>query len=180
MQSFRDLVAVCLVKDPQKRPSSEKLLKHSFFKQARSADFLAKSILEGLTPLGDRFRALKVQNSVYGVAWHCCNQPDYILLFCRQKRLTYFSITSLVQRARSSYHRLELALWLCVILRLPNMEISADLFHCFVRYVLDLCFYQVLRFVKWVMWGWLEVCLLQIKEIIFAVVADLLYYFIFI
>ncbi|KAM3189383.1 hypothetical protein ACQJBY_067975 [Aegilops geniculata] len=62
-KSFRDLVAVCLVKDPQKRPSSEKLLKHSFFKQARSADFLAKSILEGLTPLGDRFRALKAKEA---------------------------------------------------------------------------------------------------------------------
>ncbi|VAI85664.1 unnamed protein product [Triticum turgidum subsp. durum] len=62
-KSFRDLVAACLVKDPQKRPSSEKLLKHSFFKQARSADFLAKSILEGLTPLGDRFRALKAKEA---------------------------------------------------------------------------------------------------------------------
>ncbi|XP_047077003.1 serine/threonine-protein kinase BLUS1-like [Lolium rigidum] len=58
-KSFKDLVATCLVKDPQKRPSSEKLLKHSFFKQARTADFLARSILEGLTPLGDRFKALK-------------------------------------------------------------------------------------------------------------------------
>ncbi|XP_047075617.1 serine/threonine-protein kinase BLUS1-like [Lolium rigidum] len=62
-KSFKDLVATCLVKDPQKRPSSEKLLKHSFFKQARTADFLARSILEGLTPLGDRFRALKAKEA---------------------------------------------------------------------------------------------------------------------
>lgn len=62
-KSFRDLVAACLVKDPQKRPSSEKLLKHSFFKQARSAEFLARSILEGLPPLGDRFRALKAKEA---------------------------------------------------------------------------------------------------------------------
>ena len=59
-QSFKELVATCLVKDPKKRPSSEKLLKHSFFKHARSNDYLAKTILDGLAPLGDRFRTLKV------------------------------------------------------------------------------------------------------------------------
>ncbi|CAL5038457.1 unnamed protein product [Urochloa decumbens] len=58
-KSFKDLVATCLVKDPRKRPPSEKLLKHSFFKQARSAEYLARSILEGLPPLGERFRELK-------------------------------------------------------------------------------------------------------------------------
>jgi serine/threonine-protein kinase OSR1/STK39 len=55
------LVATCLVKDPRKRPPSEKLLKHSFFKHARSAEYLARSILDGLPPLGERFRELKVQ-----------------------------------------------------------------------------------------------------------------------
>ncbi|CAN6216938.1 unnamed protein product [Urochloa humidicola] len=58
-KSFKDLVATCLVKDPRKRPPSEKLLKHSFFKHARSAEYLARSILEGLPPLGERFRELK-------------------------------------------------------------------------------------------------------------------------
>ncbi|KAL6909806.1 hypothetical protein ACP4OV_001465 [Aristida adscensionis] len=58
-KSFKDLVATCLVKDPRKRPSSEKLLKHSFFKHARSAEYLARSILDGLPPLGERFRELK-------------------------------------------------------------------------------------------------------------------------
>nr|CAB3470493.1 unnamed protein product [Digitaria exilis] len=58
-KSFKDLVATCLVKDPRKRPSSEKLLKHSFFKHARSAEYLARSIVDGLPPLGERFRELK-------------------------------------------------------------------------------------------------------------------------
>ncbi|XP_062228748.1 serine/threonine-protein kinase BLUS1-like isoform X3 [Phragmites australis] len=58
-KSFKDLVATCLVKDPRKRPSSEKLLKHPFFKHARSAEYLARSILDGLPPLGERFRDLK-------------------------------------------------------------------------------------------------------------------------
>ncbi|XP_062232927.1 serine/threonine-protein kinase BLUS1-like isoform X2 [Phragmites australis] len=56
---FKDLVATCLVKDPRKRPSSEKLLKHSFFKHARSAEYLVRSILDGLPSLGERFRELK-------------------------------------------------------------------------------------------------------------------------
>lgn len=60
LQSFKDLVGTCLVKDPKKRPSSEKLLKHPFFKQARTVDYLAKTILEGMPPLGDRFSDLKV------------------------------------------------------------------------------------------------------------------------
>lgn len=51
---------MCLVKDPAKRPSAEKLLRHSFFKQARSADYLARRVLHGLPPLGERVKKLKV------------------------------------------------------------------------------------------------------------------------
>lgn len=64
MQSFKDLVATCLVKDPKKRPSSEKLLKHAFFKHARSNEYLEKSILDNLSPLGERFRMLKVSTTI--------------------------------------------------------------------------------------------------------------------
>ncbi|KAJ0962856.1 hypothetical protein J5N97_027978 [Dioscorea zingiberensis] len=62
-KSFRDLVAACLVKDPKKRPSAEKLLKHPFFKHARSNEYLMRTILDGLAPLGDRFRELKEKES---------------------------------------------------------------------------------------------------------------------
>ncbi|KAK7271670.1 hypothetical protein RJT34_27758 [Clitoria ternatea] len=62
-KSFKELVATCLVKDPKKRPSSEKLLKHHFFKHARPSDYLAQSILDGLAPLGDRFRMLKAKEA---------------------------------------------------------------------------------------------------------------------
>lgn len=54
------MIASCLVKDPIKRPSAKKLLKHSFFKQARSSDYIARTLLEGLPALGDRMKALKV------------------------------------------------------------------------------------------------------------------------
>lgn len=64
-KSFKEMVAACLVKDPKKRPSSEKLLKHPFFKQARANDYLACTILEGLPPLGDRFRMLKAKEADY-------------------------------------------------------------------------------------------------------------------
>ncbi|CAI0473964.1 unnamed protein product [Linum tenue] len=58
-KSFKQMIASCLVKDPSKRPSAKKLLKHSFFKQARSSDYLSRTLLEGLPVLGDRIMALK-------------------------------------------------------------------------------------------------------------------------
>ncbi|KOM27221.1 hypothetical protein LR48_Vigan406s003100 [Vigna angularis] len=57
-KSFKQMIASCLVKDPSKRPSASKLLKHSFFKQARSNDHIRR-LLEGLPALGDRMEALK-------------------------------------------------------------------------------------------------------------------------
>ncbi|XP_020572099.1 serine/threonine-protein kinase BLUS1 isoform X2 [Phalaenopsis equestris] len=58
-KSFKEMVSACLVKDPKKRPTSEKLMKHHFFKHGRSNEYLARTILDGLPPLADRFRALK-------------------------------------------------------------------------------------------------------------------------
>ncbi|XP_062159080.1 serine/threonine-protein kinase BLUS1-like isoform X2 [Alnus glutinosa] len=58
-KSFKEIVAACLVKDPVKRPTAEKLLKHRFFKYARSNEILARTILDGLSPLGERFRMLR-------------------------------------------------------------------------------------------------------------------------
>ncbi|KAD7478677.1 hypothetical protein E3N88_01813 [Mikania micrantha] len=83
-KSFKDLVAVCLVKDPKKRPSSEKLLKHPFFKHARATDYLQRTILDGLPPLGDRFRTLKakeaelLQNSELNGNKEHLSQQEYI------------------------------------------------------------------------------------------------------
>ncbi|KAD5507750.1 hypothetical protein E3N88_15453 [Mikania micrantha] len=58
-KSFKQMTASCLVKDPSKRPSAKKLLKHYFFKQARSNDFIARKLLEGLPTIGDRLQAIK-------------------------------------------------------------------------------------------------------------------------
>ncbi|KAJ7520198.1 hypothetical protein O6H91_20G071800 [Diphasiastrum complanatum] len=59
-KSFKELIAMCLVKDPAKRPTAEKLLKHSFFKGAKSSDYVARCILDGLPPLWERVKALKL------------------------------------------------------------------------------------------------------------------------
>nr|XP_043606451.1 serine/threonine-protein kinase OSR1 [Erigeron canadensis] len=58
-KSFKQMTASCLVKDPSKRPSAKKLLKHHFFKQARSNDYISRKLLEGLPTIGDRIQTLK-------------------------------------------------------------------------------------------------------------------------
>ncbi|KAF5183906.1 Serine/threonine-protein kinase, partial [Thalictrum thalictroides] len=58
-QSFMEMVAAC----SKKRPSSKKLLKHHFCKHARQFEYLAKTILDGLPPLGDRFRLMKAKDA---------------------------------------------------------------------------------------------------------------------
>jgi serine/threonine protein kinase len=65
------MVAMCLVKDPSKRPSATKLLKQPFFKQARSSDFFSRKLLEGLPGLGARYQALKVHLFKWCIATFC-------------------------------------------------------------------------------------------------------------
>jgi hypothetical protein len=47
-----------LQKDPSKRPPASKLLEHKFLKEAKKADWLAKTLLENIPSLGDRTRML--------------------------------------------------------------------------------------------------------------------------
>lgn len=62
-KSFKEMVAMCLVKDQTKRPTAEKLLKHSFFKNAKPPELTVKSILTDLPPLWDRVKALKLKDA---------------------------------------------------------------------------------------------------------------------
>lgn len=80
-KSFKQMTASCLVKDPSKRPSANKLLKHSFFKQARSNDYILRTLLEGLPALGDRLKALKrkeedmlAQKKIPDGKWRKCHR----------------------------------------------------------------------------------------------------------
>uniref|UniRef100_A0A0E0R1G1 Protein kinase domain-containing protein n=1 Tax=Oryza rufipogon TaxID=4529 RepID=A0A0E0R1G1_ORYRU len=62
-KSFKEMVAMCLVKDQTKRPTAEKLLKHSFFKNAKPPELTMKGILTDLPPLWDRVKALQLKDA---------------------------------------------------------------------------------------------------------------------
>lgn len=62
-KSFKEMIAMCLVKNPAKRPTAEKLMRHSFFKHAKSSEYIVRTVLDGLAPLGQRFRDLKVKDA---------------------------------------------------------------------------------------------------------------------
>ncbi|WOL10049.1 hypothetical protein Cni_G18803 [Canna indica] len=62
-KSFKEMIAMCLVKDQTKRPTAEKLLKHSFFKHAKPPEIVLKSILSDLPPLWDRVKALQLKDA---------------------------------------------------------------------------------------------------------------------
>lgn len=51
---LKEMIDLCLQKEPSKRPSAEKLLLHPFFKQAKKRDFLVKSVLSHVLPLDKR------------------------------------------------------------------------------------------------------------------------------
>jgi len=50
-KTFKEMIDSCLVKDPTKRPTSEKLLQHPFFKQAKKPSYLVSTILNNVPPL---------------------------------------------------------------------------------------------------------------------------------
>ncbi|XP_076900883.1 uncharacterized protein LOC143555155 [Bidens hawaiensis] len=62
-KSFKELVAMCLVKDQTKRPTAEKLLKHSFFKQAKPPELSVKKLFADLPPLWHRVKALQIKDA---------------------------------------------------------------------------------------------------------------------
>ena len=57
-RALREFVGLCLQKDPSKRPPASKLLEHKFLKEAKKADWLAKTLLDDIPSLGERTRLL--------------------------------------------------------------------------------------------------------------------------
>ena len=51
------MVAMCLVKDQTKRPTAEKLLKHSFFKNAKPPELSVQKVSADLPPLWNHVKA---------------------------------------------------------------------------------------------------------------------------
>jgi serine/threonine protein kinase len=62
-KSFKEMVAMCLVKDQTKRPTAEKLLKHSFFKTAKPPELSVKKLFTDLPPLWHRVKALQQKDA---------------------------------------------------------------------------------------------------------------------
>ncbi|XP_076919879.1 serine/threonine-protein kinase BLUS1-like [Bidens hawaiensis] len=62
-KSFKELVAMCLVKDQTQRPTAEKLLKHSFFKQAKPPELSVKKLFADLPLLWHRVKALQIKDA---------------------------------------------------------------------------------------------------------------------
>ncbi|KAI0823117.1 kinase-like domain-containing protein [Trametes gibbosa] len=52
--AFADVVAMCLHKDPARRPTAEVILQTPFFRNARKPSYLCSTILKGLPPLTQR------------------------------------------------------------------------------------------------------------------------------
>ncbi|PWZ27692.1 Serine/threonine-protein kinase fray2 [Zea mays] len=58
-KSFKSMIATCLIKDPTKRPPAKKLLKHPFFRRARSDHNAVKCMLNKLPSLAERMQFIK-------------------------------------------------------------------------------------------------------------------------
>ncbi|KAF9315847.1 hypothetical protein BG003_002587 [Podila horticola] len=69
---FKEMIDSCLQKDPSRRPTAEKLLSHSFFKQAKKKSYLVSGLLHSLPPLEQRLPkkpAQKLEIPEKGVSW---------------------------------------------------------------------------------------------------------------
>ncbi|EOY13381.1 Kinase superfamily protein [Theobroma cacao] len=62
-KSFKDMVAMCLVKDQTKRPTAEKLLKHSFFKHANPSELSVKKLFAPMPPLCNPVKPLQLKDA---------------------------------------------------------------------------------------------------------------------
>ncbi|KAI3469126.1 hypothetical protein Pfo_025789 [Paulownia fortunei] len=62
-KSFKEMVAMCLVKDQTKRPTAEKLLKHSFFKNAKPPELSVKKLFADMPPLWKRVKDLQLKDA---------------------------------------------------------------------------------------------------------------------
>ncbi|KAI8986477.1 kinase-like domain-containing protein [Pilobolus umbonatus] len=51
---FKEMIDSCMNKDPTKRPSSEKLLQHPFFKQAKKPEWLTKNVIQDIPHIEQR------------------------------------------------------------------------------------------------------------------------------
>ncbi len=63
-KSLKEMIDLCLQKDPSKRPTAEKLLQHPFFKFAKKPNFLATSGFLNLPPIATRAHNRRAKHMV--------------------------------------------------------------------------------------------------------------------
>lgn len=63
---FKDVVKLCLQKDPSKRPGTSALLKHSFFKKAGDTTFLARNLLNNIEDIGESCMTAGIADALPG------------------------------------------------------------------------------------------------------------------
>ncbi|CAI2167104.1 18327_t:CDS:10 [Funneliformis geosporum] len=78
-RTFKEMIDMCLQKDPTKRPSTERLLNHPFFRPAKKKDFLVSKILQHLPPLEERPHKIQQKPITYnkGVTWDFAVDSEY-------------------------------------------------------------------------------------------------------
>ncbi|KAJ8538617.1 hypothetical protein K7X08_029913 [Anisodus acutangulus] len=62
-KSFKEMVAMCLVKDQTKRPTAERLLKHTFFKKVKPPELSVKKLFADLPSLWSRVKTLQLKDA---------------------------------------------------------------------------------------------------------------------
>ncbi|KAF9546804.1 hypothetical protein EC957_009409 [Mortierella hygrophila] len=70
---LKEMIDSCLQKDPTRRPTAEKLLNHSFFKQAKKKAYLVSGLLHNLPPIEQRPHKRQVQKPIViekGISWN--------------------------------------------------------------------------------------------------------------
>ncbi|KAG0363162.1 hypothetical protein BG005_002677 [Podila minutissima] len=67
---FKEMIDMCLQKDPSRRPTAEKLLSHSFFKQAKKRSYLVSGLLHSVPPLEQRPPKSKIPQSFGDASGH--------------------------------------------------------------------------------------------------------------
>ncbi|CAI5733085.1 unnamed protein product [Hyaloperonospora brassicae] len=63
---FKDVVKLCLQKDPSKRPGTSALLKHSFFKKAGGTTYLARNLLNNIEDIGESCMTAGIADALPG------------------------------------------------------------------------------------------------------------------
>lgn len=83
------MIAMCLVKDQTKRPTAEKLLKHSFFKNAKPPELSVKKLFTDLPPLWQRVKAIQLKDAAQlalkkmpSAEQEALSQVEHLLQYC--------------------------------------------------------------------------------------------------